>query len=85
MPLVVLKVLREPVQAHRPIASQQAPAMEALALEEKRIIEGSCRIANLIGFYENLPPAEAFALARRFAFYYTPKRGSWLNMIEIES
>jgi hypothetical protein len=27
---------------------------------------------------------EAFALAQRFEFYYTPKKASWLNMIEIE-
>ena len=31
-----------------------------------------------------LPAAEAFALAERFEFYYTPKAASWLNMIEIE-
>jgi len=35
-------------------------------------------------FYENLPADEAFALAQRFAFFYTPKSASWLNMIEIE-
>jgi hypothetical protein len=35
-------------------------------------------------FYENLPADQAFALAERFEFYYTPKSASWLNMIEIE-
>jgi len=35
-------------------------------------------------FYENLPADEAFALAQRFEFYFTPKSASWLNMIEIE-
>lgn len=35
-------------------------------------------------FYEHLPAEEAFALAQRFEFYYTPKGASWLNMIEIE-
>lgn len=35
-------------------------------------------------FYENLPPAEAFELARKFEFHYTPKKGSWLNMAELE-
>nr|WP_297078373.1 transposase [Thermoleptolyngbya sp. M55_K2018_002] len=39
---------------------------------------------NASSFYENLPAAEAFALAQRFEFYYTPKSVSWLNMIEIE-
>jgi hypothetical protein len=35
-------------------------------------------------FYENLPPAAAFALAQRFEFHYTPKKGSWLNIAELE-
>lgn len=35
-------------------------------------------------FYEQLPAAEAFALQERFAFHYTPKGASWLNMVEIE-
>lgn len=35
-------------------------------------------------FYTCLPADKAFALAQRFAFYYTPKKASWLNMIEIE-
>jgi hypothetical protein len=39
---------------------------------------------NASAFYENLPADEAFALAQRFDFYYTPKSASWLNMIEIE-
>jgi hypothetical protein len=35
-------------------------------------------------FYDHLPADEAWALAQRFEFYYTPKSASWLNMIEIE-
>lgn len=35
-------------------------------------------------FYDHLPADEAQALAKRFEFHYTPKRASWLNMIEIE-
>jgi hypothetical protein len=35
-------------------------------------------------FYETLPPEEAFQLAKRFEYHYTPKKGSWLNMAEIE-
>jgi DDE superfamily endonuclease len=35
-------------------------------------------------FYEAFAPAEARRLAERFAFHYTPKHGSWLNMAEIE-
>jgi hypothetical protein len=35
-------------------------------------------------FYEALPPDEAFELAKRFEYHYTPTKGSWLNMAEIE-
>jgi hypothetical protein len=35
-------------------------------------------------FYENLPAADAFALAQRFEMHYTPKKGSWLNMAKLE-
>jgi hypothetical protein len=49
-----------------------------------RLVQDNLSTHNLSAFYENLPPAEAFALAQRFEFYYTPKGGSWLNMIEIE-
>ena len=35
-------------------------------------------------FYEHMPADQAFALAQRFEFHYTPKSASWLNMIEIE-
>jgi hypothetical protein len=35
-------------------------------------------------FYTCLPAQEAFVLAQRFAFFYTPKAASWLNRIEIE-
>lgn len=35
-------------------------------------------------FYECLPPEAAFSLAQRFEMHYTPKKGSWLNMAELE-
>jgi len=39
---------------------------------------------NASSFYENLPAEQAFALAQRFEMHYTPKKGSWLNMAELE-
>ncbi len=35
-------------------------------------------------FYEAFEPEEAFKLAKMFQFHFTPKKGSWLNMVEIE-
>ena len=39
---------------------------------------------NASSFYQHLPAEQAFALAQRFVFHYTPKSASWLNMIECE-
>ena len=35
-------------------------------------------------FYEAFPAAEARRLAQKITWHYTPKHGSWLNMVEIE-
>src|SRR5688572_9445419 len=49
-----------------------------------RLVLDNLNTHNPSAFYENLPADEAFALAQRFEFFYTPKAASWLNMIEIE-
>jgi len=49
-----------------------------------RLVQDNLNTHNTSSFYEHLPAEEAFALAQRFEFYYTPKAASWLNMIEIE-
>lgn len=35
-------------------------------------------------FYTVLTPDDAWKLSQRFNFHYTPKKASWLNMVEIE-
>lgn len=49
-----------------------------------RLVLDNLNTHNASAFYENLPADEAFTLAQRFEFFYTPKSASWLNMIEIE-
>lgn len=49
-----------------------------------RLVQDNLNTHNASSLYEHLPAPEAFALAQRFEFYYTPKSASWLNMIEIE-
>ena len=49
-----------------------------------RLVQDNLNTHTPGSFYEVLPPAEAFALAQRFEPHYTPKKGSWLNMAEIE-
>lgn len=52
--------------------------------EKVVLVQDNLNTHNASSFYENLPPAEAFALAQRFEMHYTPRKGSWLNMAELE-
>jgi hypothetical protein len=49
-----------------------------------RLVQDNLNTHSTSSFYESFSAEEAFALAQRFEFYYTPKSASWLNMIEIE-
>jgi len=52
--------------------------------EQVVLVQDNLNTHNASSFYENLPPAAAFSLAQRFEMHYTPKKGSWLNMAELE-
>ena len=62
----------------------QDVAAEWSAAEVIVLVQDNLNTHNASSFYENLPPSEAFALMQRFEFHYTPKKGSWLNMAELE-
>ena len=49
-----------------------------------QVIQDNLNTHNASPFYETFSAEESFALSQRFEFYYTPKKASWLNMIEIE-
>lgn len=49
-----------------------------------RLVQDNLNTHDLSSLYETFAAEEAFRLAQRFEFYYTPKSASWLNMIEIE-
>lgn len=49
-----------------------------------RLVLDNLNTHNASSFYEHLSAEEAFVLAQRFEFIYTPKGASWLNMIECE-
>lgn len=68
---------------------EYAGGLRALAaqypLAEKiRLVQHNLNTHTLSALYETFPAAEAFALSQRFEFYQTPKKASWLHMIEIE-
>ena len=52
--------------------------------EKIRLVQDNLNTHNLSSLYETFAAEEAFALSQRFEFYQTPKKASWLNMIEIE-
>ena len=49
-----------------------------------RLVLDNLNTHNASAFYEHLSAEEAYALAQRFEFIYTPKGASWLNMIACE-
>ena len=62
----------------------QALAAAYPEAEKIRLVMDNLNTHDASAFYENLSADEAFELAQRFEFYFTPKSASWLNMIEIE-
>src|SRR5947209_20381405 len=52
--------------------------------EQIRLVQDNLNTHTAGSFYECLPPEEAFSLAQRFEMHYTPKKGSWLNLAELE-
>jgi len=63
----------------QPLLARHYPKVESI-----RLVQDNLNTHTPGSFYEVLPAAEAFALAQRFAPHYTPKKGAWLNMAEIE-
>jgi hypothetical protein len=49
-----------------------------------RVVLDNLNTHTLAALYEAFPAAEARRIAQKREFQFTPKHGSWLNMIEIE-
>ena len=52
--------------------------------ETIRVVQDNLNTHNPSSFYETFDAMGAFRLARQFEMHYTPKKASWLNMVEIE-
>jgi hypothetical protein len=63
---------------------QQQVAAAFPEAERIVLIQDNLNTHNASSFYEHLPANDAFTLAQRFEFHYTPKKASWLNMAELE-
>jgi hypothetical protein len=53
-------------------------------VERVRLVQDNLNTHTPGSFYHGWPPAKAVAFAQRFELHSTPKKGSWLNMAEIE-
>ena len=49
-----------------------------------RLVQDNLNTHNPSAFYQTFDPSQALDLTQRFEMLYTPKRASWLNMVEIE-
>ena len=49
-----------------------------------KLVQDNLNTHTAASFYEAFPPQEAFELMKKFEYHYTPIKGSWLNMVEIE-
>jgi hypothetical protein len=54
------------------------------AAEKIRVVVDNLNTHTPAAFYQAFAPAEARRLVCRLEFHYTPKHGSWLNMVEAE-
>lgn len=50
-----------------------------------RVVLDNLSTHRAAALYETFSPAEARRMLRRLEFHYTPKHGSWLNMVEVEN
>lgn len=52
--------------------------------ERIRVVLDNLNTHTPAALYQTFPPTEARRLTEKLEFHYTPKHGSWLNMVEIE-
>jgi hypothetical protein len=79
----IVETSRQRTKADYSRFMQRVAASYAQA-EQIVLVQDNLNTHNASSFYENLEPAAAFSLAQKFEMHYTPKKGSWLNIAELE-
>jgi hypothetical protein len=92
-----LQMFFEPLQGKRYIRVSSQHTMQDFAqcmkqmvddlyphAETIRVVLDNLRTHKPAALYEVFPPDEARRILKKLEFHYTPKHGSWLNMVEIE-
>ena len=49
-----------------------------------RLVQDNLNTHSVVSFYEHFDTETGHELKQKFEFHYTPKKVSWLNMVEIE-
>ena len=70
---------RDFAEQMRQLVDQDFPEAELI-----RVVLDNLSTHSPAALYQTFPAEEARRLLRKLAFHYTPKHGSWLNMVEIE-
>lgn len=73
-------------RTHEDFAWQMKALVDELFPEAEiiRVVLDNLNTHTPAALYQTFPPEEARRLTRKLDFHYTPKHGSWLNMVEIE-
>jgi transposase len=92
-----LFVCFEPARGWREVQVSERRTAQDFALQMKRLVDELYPEAEVIrvvldnlnthtpaAFYQTFAPEEARRLTRKLEFHYTPRHGSWLNMVEVE-
>ena len=95
--VAILHMFFEPLQGKRHIQVTSQHTMQEFAhcmkvlvdelypcAETIRVVLDNLRTHKPAALYKVFPPEEARRILRKLEFHYTPKHGSWLNMVEIE-
>jgi len=59
-------------------------ALQYLDAETMKVVQDNLNTHTAGSFYSVFSPQEAFEMAKKFEYHFTPIKGSWLNMVEIE-
>ena len=85
-PLTGKRIVRVTKQKTKKDYAKFMKVVEKKYSEAEKIIlvQDNLNTHNPSSFYEALDAQDAFELTQRFEMVYTPKKASWLNMVEID-
>ena len=62
----------------------QIVSQEWSQAEQIQLVQDNLNTHSFTSFYKHMEAEQAHRLSQRFNFFFTPKKGSWLNAVEID-